>query len=317
MNCFVAMTDSPAGDNLSIERAVLPEARVERVVWRDAEDLSVALRDCDAVLCMHAPLVSSVIGNLRRCRIIVRYGTGLDNIDLHAAAGAGIPVKGVHNYCTEEVANHTFALLLAWNRRVVDYDRMVREKIWNQRPNTTGNWGYPLERLSAKTLGLMGFGRIGKAVAARARAFGMTVLAHSPSLSQATAQPLGVEAVEADELLARSDYVSLHLPLNDTTRGMIGRAALASMKPGAVLINTSRGGVVDHPALVDALQSGHLGAALLDVYDKAPLPVDHPLRMCSNIVFSPHVGFYSGGALEELRRRAAEEVRRGLSVSER
>jgi D-3-phosphoglycerate dehydrogenase len=316
MSCFVAMTDSPVGDDLSIERAVLPEARVERVTWRDVGDLSTALRDCDAVLCMHAPLVSSVIGNLRRCRIIVRYGTGLDNIDLNAAAGAGIPVMGVHDYCTDEVANHTLALLLAWNRRLLDYDRMVREKIWNQRPNTTGNWGYRLDRLSGKTLGLLGFGRIGKAVASRARVFGMTVLAHSPSLSRAV-KPPGIEVVDYDELLAKSDYVSLHLPLNDTTRGTIGWAALFSMKPGAVLINTSRGALVDHAALVEALRSGHLGAALLDVYDKAPLPVDHPLRMCPNVIFTPHVGFYSEGALDELRRCAAEEVKRRLSISGR
>jgi D-3-phosphoglycerate dehydrogenase len=263
---------------------------------------------------MHAPLARGVIENLRRCRAIVRYGTGLDNIDLRAAAGAGIPVTGVHDYCTEEVANHTFALLLAWNRRLLDYDRMVRDKVWNQRPNTTGNWGYPLVRLSRQTLGLLGFGHIGRAVAARARAFGMTILANSPSLAQNAAAP-DVRAVDHDELLARSDFLSLHLPVNETTRGMIGREALAAMKPAAVLINTSRGALVDEPALVEALQSGHLGGALLDVYRKAPLPVDHALRACPNVLFTPHVGFYSEGALDELRRRAAEAVKGYLSLS--
>jgi D-3-phosphoglycerate dehydrogenase len=317
MNCFVAMTDSPAGDDLSIERAVLSDARVERVSWRDAGDLSAALSNCDAVLCMHAPLAGPVIANLRRCRIIVRYGTGLDNIDLRAAASASIPVMGVNDYCTEEVANHTFGLLLAWNRRLLDYDRMVRDKVWNQRPNTTGNWGYRLERLSGQTLGLLGFGYIGRAVASRASAFGMTVLAYSPSLSVNRTKLPGIENVEYDELLGRSDYFSLHLPLNERTRGIIRPAALASMKNGAILINTSRGALVDHAALVDALRSGHLAGAALDVYEKAPLPVDHPLRTCPNVIFTPHVGFYSEGALSELRRRAAEEVKRRLSATGR
>jgi D-3-phosphoglycerate dehydrogenase len=313
MSCFVAMTDSPAGDDLSIERAVLSGMRVDRVHWRDAASLAEALGDCDAMLCMHAPVNRSVINSLRRCRAIVRYGTGLDNIDSGAAVSAGIPVVGVHNYCTEEVANHVFALLLAWNRRVPDYDRMVREKIWNQRPNTTGNWGYPLERLSCQTLGLLGLGHIGRAVAQRARAFGMPVLAHSRTLDSELARRYDVERVGVDELLRRSDYLSLHLPLNGDTRHLIGRDALARTKRGAVLINTARGGLVDETALVEALQSGHLGGALLDVYDKAPLPSDHLLRACSNVIFTPHVAFYSEGALAELRRRAAEEVKRHLT----
>jgi D-3-phosphoglycerate dehydrogenase len=313
MNCFVAMTDSPAGDDLSIERGVLAGMRVDRVGWHDAASLAEALRDCDAVLCMHAPVNQGVIGNLRRCRAIVRYGTGLDNIDCGAAAAAGIPVSGIHDYCTEEVANHVFALLLAWNRRVPDYDRMVREKTWNQRPHTTGNWGYRLERLSSQTLGLLGFGHIGRAVAQRARAFGMPVLAHSRTLDAELARRCGVEAVSLDELLARSDYLSLHVPLHDNTRGLIGRDALARMKRGLVLINTARGALVDEAALVEALQSGLLGGALLDVYEMAPLLADHPLRMCKNVIFTPHVAFYSEGSLAELRRRAAEEVKRHLA----
>ncbi|SRR5581483_1857726 len=316
MPAYVGVTDSPAGDDLSIEREVLAGVQVENVVWANAADLQRELAQCDAVLCMHAPLNRAVIGSLARCRAIVRYGTGLDNIDLSAAASAQIPVAGVRDYCTEEVANHTISLLLAWNRRLSEYGEMVRSGMWNEKHNTTGNWGYRLERLSSFTLGLFGFGHIGRAVAARARALGMKVLAHSPSLISGTSSPEHVQPVDRAELLARSDFLSLHLPLTDQTAGIINRETLASMKHGSVLINTARGGLVDEQALVEALQTGKLGGALLDVYRCAPLPLDHPLRQCRNVICTPHVAFYSEGALRELRRRAAEQVRRYLRPGE-
>jgi D-3-phosphoglycerate dehydrogenase len=313
MTAYVAITDSPAGEDLAIEREVLASMRVEKVQWSNAADLQRALADCDAVLCMHAPMNCEVIQSLARCRAIVRYGTGLDNIDLRAAANAEIPVAGVSDYCTEEVANHTVALLLAWNRRILEYSDMVSTGMWNRRRNTTGNWGYRLERLGGATLGLLGFGHIGKAVAARVCALGMKVIAHSPSLKPADSARYGVEAVDRATLLARSDYLSLHLPLTSETAGVIGREALGALKPGCVLINTARGGLVDEEALVDALQNGRLAGALLDVYKCAPLPPEHPIRQCVNVILTPHVAFYSEGALNELRRRAAEQVRTFLS----
>jgi D-3-phosphoglycerate dehydrogenase len=317
MTCHIAVTDSPAGEDLSIEREVLAEMQVEKVRWSGAADLARAIAGSDAVLCMHAPLNRTVLEGLPRCRAIVRYGTGLDNIDLKAAADAGIPVAGVHDYCTEEVANHTIALLLAWNRGLLVYNEMVRNGMWNQRHNTTGNWGYRLERLSGASLGLLGFGHIGKAVALRARSFGLKVLAHSPTLSAADAVSHGVEAVDRTTLLARSDFLSLHLPLNTTTARTIDRNALAAIKPGCVLVNTARGGLIDEAALVEALETGRLGGALVDVYQSAPLPLDSPLRRCANIILTPHVAFYSEGALAELRRRAAEQVRQFLLHGER
>jgi D-3-phosphoglycerate dehydrogenase len=311
---YVVVTDSPAGEDLSIEREVLANMRVEKVSWSDSTELQGALADCDALLCMHAPLNCSVVRSLRHCRAIVRYGTGLDNIDLHAAAEARIPVAGVQNYCTEEVANHTAALLLAWNRRLLEYSDMVRSGMWNQKRNTTGNWGYRLERLSGSTLGLLGFGNIGKAVAVRASSLGMKVLAYSPSLTASEASRFHVEPVDRTALFSRSDYLSLHLPLTAQTAGLLSREAIASLKPGCVLINTARGGLVDEQALVEALQTGKLGGALLDVYQCAPLPPDHPIRQCRNVILTPHVAFYSEGALNELRRRAAEQVRAVLST---
>jgi len=311
---YVAITDSPAGSDISVERALLAEMRVERIGWQNHRDLLAELRDADAVMCMHAPIDAEVIGSLEHCRIITRFGTGLDNIDLEAARQAGIAVMGVHNYCTEEVANHTLALLLAWNRKIVEYHQFVVTQRWNERSNTTGNWGCgPLTRLSGQSLGLWGFGYIGQAVAARAAAFGLRVFAYARRPDPDVAKRLGVELVDVDTLVHASDFLSLHLPLMPETRHSINAELLAHMKPGAVLINTSRGGLVDEQALAIALQNGQIAGALLDVYESAPLPVDHPFRHLSNLILTPHVGFFSEQSLIELRERAARNVLTALT----
>ena len=314
MNYFVAVTDSPAGDDLTIERSVLAGMRVEKISWKDRASLVDAVGEADAILCMHAPFDEQVIGSLSRCKIIARFGTGLDNINRQAAHSANIHVAGVADYCTEEVANHVMALLLAWNRKILHCHGFVMEKRWNERSLTTGNWGCaPMRRLSPQTLGLLGFGRIGQAVAKRAVAFGMNVLANTRHPERAQVEGMGVELTSREELLRRSDYISLHVPLTDETRQTINVESVAMIKPGGVLINTSRGGLVDEEALVAALRSGHLGGALLDVFKTAPLPVDHPFRQLKNVILTPHVAFYSDDALLELRRLAAEAVRAHLT----
>jgi D-3-phosphoglycerate dehydrogenase len=309
MKPFVAITDSPAGSDISVERTVLAGMRVERISWQNHQDLATALREADAILCMHAPMDAELMRGLERCRVIARFGTGLDNIDLEAARRANIQVVGVHDYCTEEVANHTLALLLAWNRKIIEYHHFVMQKRWNERDNTTGNWGCgPLTRLSGQVLGLWGFGYIGQAVAARAVGFGLRVLAYARRPDRGAAKKLGVEVVDAETLVKSSDFLSLHLPLTPETRHLINGAVLARMKPNAVLVNTSRGGLVDEGALAAALESGQIAGALLDVCEKAPLPVEHPFRNLSNLILTPHVGFYSEESLVDLRKRAAESV---------
>jgi len=308
----VAVTDSPAAD-LSVERRILDGMRVMKVDWHDQESLIEAIRNADAILCMHAPLNAAVIQSLRRCRAIARFGTGLDNIDTHAAAVAGIPVLNIADYCTEEVATHTIALLLSWHRKILDYHTFVWERRWNERQHTTGNWGCgPLTRLSRQTLGLVGFGRIAQAVARRAQAMSMPMLAWSRRPDRQAAAKLNVTLVSLDELWRQSDYVSLHIPLTDDTRHLVDSPAIATMKPGAVVINTSRGGLVDEQALAEALAEGRLGGALLDVYEQAPLPVDHPFRMLHNVILTPHVGFFSEESLLDLRRLTAESISRHL-----
>jgi D-3-phosphoglycerate dehydrogenase len=309
MSHFVAVTDSPAGDDLSTERAVLVGIHVEKVAWHDESSLCVAIHSADAVMCMHAPLTSNVIHSLSRCRVIARFGTGLDNIDLDAAKVAGIPVIGIPGYCTQEVANHAMALLLSWNRKIVEYHWFVKEGRWSESRLTTGNWACGhLTRLSQQTLGLLGFGQIGRAVARRALAFEMKVLVHSHRTDPETAKELGVEYTTFEDLLARSDYVSLHLPLKYETSHLINARTIRLMKPGAVLINTSRGALVDENALVEALQEGLLGGALLDVFERAPLPADHAFRTIKNVILTPHAAFYSEDSLKELRHRVAAAV---------
>ena len=317
MSYFVAVTDSPAAGDLSIERSVLSGIQVEKVSWQDETSLIEALVEADGVLCMHAPMTARVIRRLPRCRVIATFGTGLDNIDVDAARAENIFVSGVSDYCTEEVANHTIALILAWNRKLFRAHRFVMEKRWNERTLTTGNWGFvPIHRLSEQTLGLIGFGFISRAVASRAIALGMQVLAYSRRPDQSLADRLGVRLVGLEELLQQSDYVSLHTPLTENTRHFMNAERIGSMKPGAVLVNTARGALVEDEELLSALRSKRLGGALLDVYQKAPLPIDHPFRELENVILTPHVAFYSEGALNALRRLAAEVVRDQLTKDE-
>ena len=317
MTYFAAITDSPVGDDCSVERSVLAGIRVEKVSWRDEDSLIEALSDVDAVMCMHAPMSSTVIRGLRRCKIIATYGVGVDNIDVEEAEARGIAVAGVADYCSEEVANHTLALILAWNRKILDYHRFVIKRGWNERQSTTGNWGCgQLSRLSGQTLGLVGFGHIGQSVASRARAFGIQVLAFDLQPDENASQRLGVRLVTLEETLAQSDFLSLHVPLSAETQHLIDDDTIKLMKPGAVLVNTSRGALVNEAALVKALEGGHLAGALLDVYEKQPLPPEHPLRDLPNVILTPHVAFYSEGALETLRRRTAEAVLKCLEPGE-
>ncbi len=310
MPYFVAVTDSPVAKDLSIERSVLSGIKVEKVSWQDEASLIEALAGADGVLCMHAPMTARVVRRLPRCRVIATFGTGLDNIDVDAARAQDIFVSGVSDYCTEEVANHTIALILAWNRKLFRAHRFVMEKRWNERTLTTGNWGFvPIHRLSEQTLGLIGFGFISKAVASRAIALGMRVLAYTGHPDQKLGGRLGIRFADLEELLGRSDYVSLHTPLTEKTRHFMNGERIGKMKPGAVLVNTARGALVDDEELLAALRSKRLGGALLDVYQKAPLPIDHPLRKLENVILTPHVAFYSEGALNSLRRLAAEVVR--------
>jgi D-3-phosphoglycerate dehydrogenase len=239
------------------------------------------------------------------CRIIARYGIGYDNVDVEAATRHGIQVTYVPDYCLDEVADHTLALLLAFARGVVEAAQAVR----------AGSWALPagagIHRMAGRRLALLGVGRIGRRVAARARAFGLEVCAHDPFLADWDVEGVARAATEEDAL-ADADYVSLHAPLTPENRHLIGERTLGMMRRSPLVLNTARGGLVDLDAAVRALDDGRLGGLALDVTEVEPLPADHPLRRHPRAIVTPHMAFYSLEAQQELRRRVADEVARAI-----
>ena len=284
---------------VDLERALLAEIDAElQVASGDVDEVLAVAGDADAILNTYLPWSADSIGRLERCRIIARYGIGFDNVDLAAARDAGIVVTNVPDYSVEEVATHGLALILAALRKVVAADRSVRAGEWSV------DHFRPIRRLSTLTIGLVGYGRIGRLIAAPLEALGATIVAHDPYLTPAPDLP---PLLSLEELLASADVISLHLPLTDETRGIIGTGALANVKEGAILVNTSRGPLIDLDALGEALRSGRLSAAALDVFDTEPID---PARIeeIPNLIATPHMAYYSEEALQESQRKAATQV---------
>lgn len=272
------------------------------------EALVDSVRDADAVMVVSQSLPTQVIHALDRCRVICRLGTGTDKIDVATATERGIVVANVPSFCVEEQADHAFALLLALARRLNE----MRNCMLDGRYHDGRQQCRPLRRLPGCTLGLVGFGGSARAMARRAQGFGMRILATRRNMSAADpeADACGVRMVGLDQLLAESDFVSLHLPLNEHTRYMLDKHALARMKPGSVLINTARGALVDEEALADLLEAGHLAGAgldtfaIVDVHQPRPAPPTHRLFRMENVVFTPHVAAFSIDSSREVSHGA-------------
>jgi len=294
-------------ESLDVEKNLLDElADLVPLKTKTPDEFIAKAADCDALLNTYAgPITAEVMSRMPKCRIIARYGIGVDTIDLDAATRAGIIVTNNPTYCIDEVAEHTLGLILACARKVALYDRLVRAGRWEVPP------GKPVFRLTGKTLGLIGFGNIARQVALRAAAFGLRVLYADPFVQDAA--PARARKVELVELLSETDFVSLHPPLTPETRGMIDDAALARMKRTAFLVNCARGPIVDTAALVRALDAGTIAGCALDTVDPEPLPEGHPLRSRDNVIITPHVAWYSEQALVALQAGAPGEVRRVLN----
>lgn len=262
-------------------------------------ELQAAVAVADAVITQFARLSEPVVAAMARARAIVRYGIGVDNVDLEAARRRGIPVSNIPDYCIDEVADQTLSFILAMTRQVVTHTADLRAGHWRLAVPVRD-----MRVLRDQTVGLVGFGRIGREVAARLLAFKCRVLVHDPMVPEADILKAGVNGVSLAQLLSVSDIVSLHCPSTPATRQMIGPVALAAMKPGALLVNVARGDLVDTAALLEALRSGQLGAAALDVFDPEPLPPDHALRVLPNIVIAPHIASVSVTAVRALRQGA-------------
>jgi D-3-phosphoglycerate dehydrogenase len=302
-NPVVVLTDQVFPD-VATERAILAEAGATLTVATGSRaDVLALAATADAILTTYFPLGAADIRLLARCTIIARYGIGVDNIDLAAAGDMGIAVTNVPDYCIEEVAAHTVALLLAVLRRLPE----------GHQEAVGGRWGVgalrPMQRPSQLSVGLVGFGRIARRVARALRAMDMGVLVHDPYLG---ADAGGVETVALDELLARSDAVSLHCPLTPQTRGLIGADALRLMKPGSVLVNTARGPLVHTASVLSALRDGRLRAAALDVLDREP-PEPGLIADVPGLLVTPHVAYYSEASLRESQRKAATQVVKRLT----
>ena len=302
--------------DLDVERGVSGE-RIDYLVFDESDPAAIpdeAWRSCDAILVWHRMrLTREVVAKLDRCRLIVRVGVGFDNVDGEACRARGIPVSNVPNYGTTEVADHALAMLLHLVRGLGSYEARLKADLVA---------GFLAEdvpvvrRIRGATFGAIGMGRIGTAIARRAAAFNMKVIYHDPYLPEGHELGLGVERVKTlEELLRRSDVVSLHVPLSEKTRNIIGKPELASMKPGGILINVARGGLVDVDAVHDALMSGHLSAAGLDVLPKEP-PVPAPALisawqnnepwLAGRLVVTPHAAFYSQAGYLDMRTFSAE-----------
>jgi D-3-phosphoglycerate dehydrogenase / 2-oxoglutarate reductase len=305
---LIAITDSPFPSLDPAKKALArldPEYRMANSP--SPEDILAVARDADAILVTYAKLPGELLQQLTRCKAIGRFGLGVDNIDLSAAKALGIAVNYVPDYCLREVSDHAMALLLALARKVTLANTLVQSGRWEVPPLV------PLRRLEGQTLGLIGFGNIPRALAPKAKGFGLNVLAYDPYVDADAAAALGVESVSFDDLLTRSDFISVHAPLQPATRGLMNAKTFAKMKKGAYLINTARGPLVDESALIGALDSGRLGGAALDVVTTEPMAKDSPLLHRDNVILTPHTAFYSVEALEELQTKCASDVARVLS----
>jgi len=305
---LIAVTDSvfPSLDPAKAALArVDPELRMAKS--SSAEDILTVARDADAILVTYAKLPGDLLRQLTRCKAIGRFGLGVDNIDLPAAKEKGITVTYVPDYCLQEVSDHAMALLLSLARKIPFSNQLVRAGRWEM-PAVV-----PIYRLEGRVLGLIGLGNIPRRLAPKAKAFGIEVIAYDPYVPHDVLKGLGVAGVELDRLLQRSDFISVHAPLTPQTRGLLNADAFRKMKQGVLIVNTARGPLIDEEALAHALDAGRVGGAALDVLATEPPAKNSPLLGRDNVILTPHTGFYSVDALDELQTKCAGDVARVLS----
>jgi D-3-phosphoglycerate dehydrogenase len=296
--------------SVDIEKAVLADICAE-VPWlhcKTEDEVIASCADSAGLIIMYAPMTRRVLQHLPKCKVIARYGVGVDTVDLAAAAELGIIVSNVPDYGTHEVSDHALGMMLCLTRKIAYASSLVKAGQWDFRLMR------PIHRHQIQSVGILGIGRIGSAMAHKSHALGMKVLAHDPFVDPGS-RPDYVEFVSLEDLLQHSDVVSVHCPLNDSTRYLLDEARLRLMKPTAFLINTARGSIVDEAALNTLLENKLLAGAALDVLSHEPGSAVHPLFKHDNFLVSPHMAWHSEESAQELKRKAAEEVRRVLTGS--
>ncbi|MBS2029755.1 MAG: C-terminal binding protein [Deltaproteobacteria bacterium] len=301
--------------NVDIERAIIESAGFDCVAaqCKSEEEVIEVGRDADGVLCQYARVGAKAIDAFTRCKVIARYGTGVDIVDVEAATRRGIQVTNAPNsWCAEEVADHAVTLWLAAARKIVEYDRATQRGEW------AWQTGAPIHRIRGRVLGILSFGSIAQLISARARAFGVELWAHDPFIDPEALYRAGVKPVSFDELLTGSDYLLIQSPLTPETHHLFNRDTLRRMKPSAILVNTARGPIVDDVALYHALSEGWIAGAALDDIEEEPAKVrewraTNPLFRLPNCIITPHAAYYSEESIGLVRRIAAEEAVRVLS----
>jgi len=299
---YVTDYEHPSFDDA---RKVLEPAGLElRLVQCRTEDEIIAkCHDAFGLMVTYAPITRRVLANLPKCRVVVRFGIGYDCLDLAGATDLGVYAANVPSYCEEEVADHALGLLLACARKIVVLNNAVKGGVWDYKVAT------PILPLRGSVLGLVAFGKIARHLADKVKPLGMGVMAYDPFIDPKLAQEHGVELVEdLEEMAARVDFLSVHAPLSEKTRHLVGERVLARMKPTAFVINTARGPVIDEAALIRALQEGWIAGAGLDVVEQEPILPDNPLLQMDNVVLTPHAAWYSTASIGLLQSLAAEEV---------
>jgi D-3-phosphoglycerate dehydrogenase len=305
----VAVTDY-IEDNLDWEEAELVKAGLDfaafQLKFRPDEEVLATIGDADIVVVNMLKMTESILSRLPRCRILIRHGIGYDNVDVEACTKHGIPFAYQPDYCTEDVAEHAIALLFACVRKVTSSRAVLDRSVVKGQWDFTGL--FPMLRMQGKTLGIVGVGRIGSRVAQKLASFGFHILGCDPYLLADRKKELGLEWVEREKLFRESDYVTIHTPLNDETRGLVNAKTLGLMKKTAYLVNTARGGMVDIPALAAALKAGAIAGAAVDVYDREPPPQDYPLYGMENVILTPHTAWASEESGWQIRKNILADI---------
>lgn len=291
-------------DIVASEVEILNEIGAEVVTahCKTEEEVIEVAKHADGIICQYAPISRKVIDSLLNCKVVARYGIGFDTIDVKAATEKGIFICNVTDYCWDEVSDHAFALLIVQARKIVQQDRNVKDGVWDFKA------GLPINRLRGQVLGLVGFGNIPQTLAKKAQAFGLKVISYDPFVPVSVASNMGVELVGLEMLCQQSDFISVHTPLNKSTRGMIGKEQFAQMKKNAFIINTARGPIIEEQTLIAALNAKEIAGAGLDVLEDEPISLDNPLRNMENVILNPHISYYSSESVTELKRKTARNI---------
>jgi D-3-phosphoglycerate dehydrogenase len=308
------ITDFDYGDN-AIERGILEPVGVEIIALqaKSEDDLLAAAADCDAMMNQYARVGAKTIAAMVRCKVIARYGVGVDIVDVEAATKRGIVVTNVRDYCTEEVADHAIALWLTLTRKLPQYDRATHQGIWRWQS------GAPINRIRGQVMGIVSFGKIGQAIARRAEAFGVEIIVCDPYQQDAIIAAFGAKKVSKEELVNRSNIIMMQVPMTPETRHFLSAKEFAAMQKGVIIVNTGRGPTIDNKALYAALRSGTVAGAGLDDPEEEPAkranwsPGENPLFSLPNVIVTPHAAYYSEQSIRVARETAASEVRRVLT----